>query len=378
MKSTLLIILLSSSMIYSLKLGYYPSCSRKFTSLEKALDSMGVDSSYLYKKKIANMNAMDNYDGSYKQNLKLLNLLKKGRLIKYIEEDPEPEEEYLEEIELEYDVEVEYDYEELKHEEDIKYYYDDIKDLEAEECDHYEEIEYEYELEKTSSTQEMMRNLLHSSEFPLKRQVIQIIGYLLFDTSYPPSFIAGVLANIYDGGIIGKFESSAYISNPYEEPQYLKYMDMYYDYRNKYSGKIVTDVSMKELGQLLVKLRRSNWNRGKFGLGSFQWSAGRTFSLYKHYEEECNYQDKITIEQVASGEAKMIVSELESSTYYNKVVRKWEKLNYNLDTSSAAYSAGAIICSEYVRSPDYKSKAINIAVMARNMFNIMKKNNINY
>ena len=369
MKSTLLIILLSSSMIYSLKLGYYPSCSRKFTSLEKALDSMGVDSSYLYKKKIANMNAMDNYDGSYKQNLKLLNLLKKGRLIKYIEEDPEPEEEYLEEIELEYDVEVEYDYEELKHEEDIKYYYDDIKDLEAEECDHYEEIEYEYELEKTSSTQEMMRNLLHSSEFPLKRQVIQIIGYLLFDTSYPPSFIAGVLANIYDGGIIGKFESSAYISNPYEEPQYLKYMDMYYDYRNKYSGKIVTDVSMKELGQLLVKLRRSNWNRGKFGLGCFQWTEERTLTLYKFYQQECRYQDKITTEQATSAEGKMIIKELEGD-YYRKVYQKWEEQNRDNYSSSAAYNAGVIVCTEYANPADNKKARVR-GYIAREMYEIM-------
>lgn len=94
-----------------------------------------------------------------------------------------------------------------------------------------------------------------------------IIGTLLLNNKYEPSFVAGVLGNILHEGSIGKFESSNYVFNPNAKPSYLKYMDSIYSYRNKYSGKCVTEVSLKELIKLMEKLKKDNYNKGKFWLG---------------------------------------------------------------------------------------------------------------
>ena len=61
---------------------YYPACKSSYLSLVKALNSIGVDSSYEYRKKIAFKNGINNYIGTSAQNVKLLVKLKAGRLIK--------------------------------------------------------------------------------------------------------------------------------------------------------------------------------------------------------------------------------------------------------------------------------------------------------
>ncbi len=52
------------------------------TSIVDALKSIGVDSSYSYRSKLAAANGISNYRGTPKQNTTLLNLLKQGKLIK--------------------------------------------------------------------------------------------------------------------------------------------------------------------------------------------------------------------------------------------------------------------------------------------------------
>lgn len=61
--------------------GYY-STSYKGLSFVDALKSIGVDSSFRNRKIIAMNNGITNYTGSYLQNLKLLKLLKNGKLRK--------------------------------------------------------------------------------------------------------------------------------------------------------------------------------------------------------------------------------------------------------------------------------------------------------
>lgn len=51
-------------------------------SIATALRSIGVDSSYAYRKKIAQANNITGYSGTAKQNLLMLSLLKQGKLIK--------------------------------------------------------------------------------------------------------------------------------------------------------------------------------------------------------------------------------------------------------------------------------------------------------
>ena len=61
---------------------YYPACNSKYSSIVDALNSIGVDSSFAYRKKIAVKNNIINYKGTYTQNNQMLDRLKAGRLIK--------------------------------------------------------------------------------------------------------------------------------------------------------------------------------------------------------------------------------------------------------------------------------------------------------
>ena len=316
MKTSLLLILILISMSYSAKITYYPACSSSYGSIADALKSIGVDSSFSNRKAIAAINGINDYSGTYEQNLKLLNLLKQGNLIKSISDDPTP-------------------------------------------------------TPTPSSGNEMIQKLVNSGNYNSKKDTLRIIGNLLFEKGYPASWVAGILGNIYHEGKIGKFESSAYIAHPEYEPQYLKYMDQLYNYRTKYSGKIVTDVSMKALGTLLEKLKQDNWKKGKFGLGCVQWTGGRTYNLYKKYAEACNNQDKITLAQATKAEGNMVIGEFNGD--YKYIYNQWNKDNSNKNTATAAYNAGHIICMKYEVPADTANKAKTRGKTAQNMYEIMTK-----
>lgn len=61
---------------------YYPKYKGKSKSLVDALKSLGINSSKGNRKKVASLNGIKNYRGTASQNTKLLNLLKRGKLIK--------------------------------------------------------------------------------------------------------------------------------------------------------------------------------------------------------------------------------------------------------------------------------------------------------
>lgn len=61
---------------------YYPRYKGKSSSIVDALKSLGINSGKNNRKRIAVLNGIKNYSGSAMQNTKLLNLLKKGKLIK--------------------------------------------------------------------------------------------------------------------------------------------------------------------------------------------------------------------------------------------------------------------------------------------------------
>lgn len=61
---------------------YYPKYRGKSSSIVDALKSLKINSSKKNREKIATLNGIKNYKGSASQNTKLLNLLKKGKLIK--------------------------------------------------------------------------------------------------------------------------------------------------------------------------------------------------------------------------------------------------------------------------------------------------------
>lgn len=66
----------------STKNAYFKQYKGKSDSLVDALEAIGAKSDFAYRKKIAKANRINTYIGTASQNTKLLNLLKKGKLIK--------------------------------------------------------------------------------------------------------------------------------------------------------------------------------------------------------------------------------------------------------------------------------------------------------
>ena len=298
---------------------YYPACDKNEQSIVKALDSIGVDSSMDNRKKIAAINGISNYQGLYEQNIELLNKLKNGKLIKSkgsgsSSDDPIPTP------------------------------------------------------TPSTSSNEMIEKLKKSNI--VKKETLAIIGQLLFDNGYETAFVAGVLGNINHEASIGLFESSAYISHPEDEPKYLKYMDQYYSYRTKYSGKLITEVSLDELNTLLNKLKNDKWEKGKFGLGCVQWTGERTLNLFKIYRSENNNGDSISFNQATNAEGKLIINEF--SNDYKYIYNNWKEENKNkINSEDAAYNAASKICLDYER-PSYKEdKAKTRGNTAKKIYKIM-------
>jgi len=291
---------------------YYPACDNSYKSLIDALKSIGVDSSAENRKIIASLNDIPNYTRTEAQNLELLNKLKQGKLIK---------------------------------------------------------SKATSSTSSTSSTSnEMIKKLEQSSKYSSKITTLSIIGTLLFENNYPTSFIAGVLGNIYHEGKIGFFESSAY-KNLDRKPQYLKYMDELYQYAEKYSGKIVTEVSMNKLDEVMNKLKADKWEKGKFGLGCIQWTGERTYTLFKLYKQECGGADSININQAITAEGKMVMNELKGS--YEYIYKKWDNENPNKNTQDAAYNAASILCLKYEVPYKKEENAIKRGNTAKDIYNIM-------
>jgi hypothetical protein len=181
-----------------------------------------------------------------------------------------------------------------------------------------------------------------------KRKTLVGIGRTMLLAPFELAFVAGMLGNIYIEGAVGHFESSAYISQPEEEPQYLVYMDRNYSYRSKYSGHNITEFKLSDIANLLTTLKNGGW-KGKFGIGCVQWTGDRSITLLNLYKNTAG-SDKITFEKAMDAEGKMIVGELNGTygTTYSKVYPNWKAANSgNLKSSTAARNAGVIICKNY-------------------------------
>ena len=297
---------------------YYPSCNSSIQSIVDGLKQIGVDSSKANRDKIANLNGISNYSGSPDQNTTLLNLLKSGKLIKSKGETSSSNS------------------------------------------------------NSNLSNEDMIKNIENSGQFGKKTNAMGIIGRLLFNHGYEKSFVAGLLANIYHEGDFGYFESSKYVSNPKAKPKYLKIMDDNYDYANKYSGKIVTEVNLKELKALSDKLKSDKWQNGKFGLGTIQWTGERTGPLVDLYVEEANGSEKISLNQVIAAEGKLIIKELKSN--YSYIHDNWKNNHENnLCSEQAAYDAAYVICKKYEVPYDKAQYEIR-ANTGKKVFNIMMGN----
>ena len=72
----------SSSSSASSSVKYFKKYTGNSGSIVDALNAIGAQSTYAYRKKIAAANSISSYTGTPAQNIKMLNLLKKGKLIK--------------------------------------------------------------------------------------------------------------------------------------------------------------------------------------------------------------------------------------------------------------------------------------------------------
>ncbi|MBE6772420.1 MAG: DUF3597 domain-containing protein [Ruminococcaceae bacterium] len=67
---------------YPIATRYFGACAKDETSIVDALKSLGENSGYAYRKRIAASNGIADYSGTAKENIRLLSLLRQGKLIR--------------------------------------------------------------------------------------------------------------------------------------------------------------------------------------------------------------------------------------------------------------------------------------------------------
>lgn len=219
----------------------------------------------------------------------------------------------------------------------------------------------------------MLNNIQNDTTLGLtstKKKTIIGIGRQMLSEGYHSAFVAGMLANIQHEGEAGFFESSFYRQG---EPTYLVYMDQNYNYRNEYSDQYIMDKKLSVVYSLLKQLETNNWEKGKFGLGSVQWTGGRTKTIVEMYMKVAGKNDKITFDQVLTAEGMMISQEFRG--LYSNVYSSWKSTNSsNLDSAEAAYNAGYDICMKYEVPASYATKAPTRADTAKKTYKVMSGN----
>ena len=222
----------------------------------------------------------------------------------------------------------------------------------------------------------MIRNLEGSTLS--KKDTLVAMAEVLLDDGFAPAFVAGILGNILVEGDCGRFESSAYISNPDAEPDYLVYMDENYDYREKYSYKLIYEgISLQEVYNMILELGPEGANgRGScFGLGCLQWTSyERIKRLVENYIEVAGDADTITLAQVQEAEGMTVSYELNNT--YRSVYTTWQSENADQNTTEAAFAAGVIVCVRYGVPVGYNTEEVQNTrgALAEAVYNVMMGN----
>lgn len=222
----------------------------------------------------------------------------------------------------------------------------------------------------------MIRNLEGSTLS--KKDTLVAMAQVLLDDGYAPAFVAGILGNILVEGDCGRFESSAYTSNPDAKPDYLAYLDENYDYREKYSYKLIYEgISVKEVYAMILELGPGGANgRGScFGLGCLQWTSyERIKRLVENYIEVAGDADTITLAQVQEAEGMTVSYELNNT--YRSVYTTWQSENADQNTTEAAFAAGVIVCVRYGVPVGYNTEEVQNTrgALAEAVYNVMMGN----
>lgn len=222
----------------------------------------------------------------------------------------------------------------------------------------------------------MIRNL-EASDLS-KKDTLVAMAEVLLDDGYAPAFVAGILGNILVEGDCGRFESSAYVSNPDAQPDYLRYLDENYDYREKYSYKLIYEgISVKEVYAMILELGPGGANgRGScFGLGCLQWTSyERIKRLVENYRSVNGNSDSITLAQVQEAEGMTVSYELAHT--YKSVYTTWQSENPDQNTAEAAFAAGVIVCVRYGVPVGYNTEEVQNTrgALAEAVYNVMMGN----
>lgn len=222
----------------------------------------------------------------------------------------------------------------------------------------------------------MIRNLEASTLS--KKDTLVAMAEVLLDDGFAPAFVAGILGNIMVEGDCGRFESSAYISNPDAQPDYLRYLDENYDYREKYSYKLIYEgISLQEVYNMILELGPEGANgRGScFGLGCLQWTSyERIKRLVENYIEVAGDADTITLAQVQEAEGMTVSYELNNT--YRSVYTTWQSENADQNTTEAAFAAGVIVCVRYGVPVGYNTEEVQNTrgALAEAVYNVMMGN----
>lgn len=222
----------------------------------------------------------------------------------------------------------------------------------------------------------MIRNLEASNLS--KKDTLVAMAQVLLDDGYAPAFVAGILGNILVEGDCGRFESSAYVSNPDAQPDYLRYLDENYDYREKYSYKLIYEgISLQEVYNMILELGPEGANgRGScFGLGCLQWTSyERIKRLVENYIEVAGDADTITLAQVQEAEGMTVSYELNNT--YRSVYTTWQSENADQNTTEAAFAAGVIVCVRYGVPVGYNTEEVQNTrgALAEAVYNVMMGN----
>ena len=222
----------------------------------------------------------------------------------------------------------------------------------------------------------MIRNLEGSTLS--KKDTLVAMAEVLLDDGFAPAFVAGILGNIMVEGDCGRFESSAYVSNPDAQPDYLVYLDENYDYREKYSYKLIYEgISLQEVYNMILELGPGGANgRGScFGLGCLQWTSyERIKRLVENYIDVAGDADTITLAQVQEAEGMTVSYELNNT--YRSVYTTWQSENADQNTTEAAFAAGVIVCVRYGVPVGYNTEDVQNTrgALAEAVYNVMMGN----
>jgi len=231
-----------------------------------------------------------------------------------------------------------------------------------------------WEVVINNSINRMMDNLARATNLipqNLRRDTMVIIGQNMLNNGYEAAFVAGMLANVMGEGNFGQFEIAG--STISSNQAYLNYVVDNHNYRTRFSGRHIHDLSagtLQDLRNIVSNRINTHGNNANlFGLGALQWTNGtRILHLIDNYIREAGGSNRtITREQVIRAENLTLLQQISGEgghtgpppggTGFNSwgfdLYAYWRSVNSNnLNSEAATRNAGSSITQRFVRPHD--------------------------